>query len=99
MRKKPHFLLLIGIVLLLPIIGYAVSYISTLFFPLAEQTDFINAFFVLCFIGGLLAIPYWMLKLMLQAFHVINPQEKQVRFKDIAKDQDQLNHTGPESTV
>jgi hypothetical protein len=77
----------------LPFLAYYIGYNATYLGKLENLGIYLLLSIFL--IIGLLAVPYWMLKLSSRAEKEINPKARELRLKDIPKDIDQLHgHSG-----
>ena len=90
MRIAVRNIAVIGAVLVLGAAGYTVMYLLTYTVPMGHTSGFNQALyaFVLIIIG--LAVPYWILKLVLHEAHKRDSSEKEITLKDIPKDKEEL---------
>jgi len=91
MKKNSKILSITAVIIVLPIIAFALSYGLNEVAPLSSNVDIYTAFFMLLLIAIGIGVPYAMLKLMSQASHIAHPEEKVIEIKDIPKDKDQMD--------
>lgn len=90
MHKK-HHLLWLALIPILAVAGYAVMHGLIYALPVSENNTTVNILFT-CFIIAMgLAIPYFMLKIGMHEAHLQNPDEKELRLRDIPKDKQQIS--------
>lgn len=82
-------------IILLPILGYGVTHYVTETLSLTGDEMLTLVLLYAAMIAILLTIPYLMLKLLFHQAHLENPDEVELKMKDIPKDQDQLEHDHP----
>lgn len=84
---------LVLVIIALPILGYVLTYGMNLIMPMSEHgTGYHLALVIAIFAMGML-VPYFMIKLLSRAGHLVDPQEKEVRMRDIPKDKDDFERT------
>jgi uncharacterized membrane protein YqjE len=86
---KQHYGRLIGVVLLIAFIGYAVMHLLVYVLPLSQNTTGMNAVFTVIIIALGLSVPYWMLKFGIHQARMHDPREKEMTLKDLPKNQDE----------
>lgn len=81
-----HLTIILTILLVL-LGGYGFMYMLSFAFPDSSAGQL---FTMALFAVIVLAVPYWVIKLMTKDAHLRNPREKEMHLRDIPKDKDQL---------
>lgn len=90
MKKIPSYMYIFAIIIL-PVLGYGITYGLTVIFPITQLAGIPQAFLVLIITCFLLVVPYWMLKFMGTAAHRMDPEEKEFELEDLPKDKEQFD--------
>lgn len=92
MKKSSKHLSLVLLVMLIPLVGYALMHGLIYLFPMEGSSDNTASylFYTLIIIGLGLGVPCLMLKTGFHAAHTRNHKEKELSLADVPKDKEQL---------
>lgn len=93
MEKRHRIFYIIAVIVLLPLLGYGIPYGLNLAVPMSENGTPYHLFYYIFLIAVVLAVPYWMLKLMSRAAHKVNPEEKEMQLEDVPKDKEEMRRS------
>jgi len=91
-RNDSKMFTITAIIIALPVVAFGLTYGLNLIAPLTGSVDIYSAFFMLMMIIVGVGVPFLMLKLMSNAAHIHNPDEKVIEMRDIPKDKQQMDH-------
>ncbi len=95
MNNTHKAVLMTGLVILIPVVGYGIMQMLVYLFPMSEQSYVSHFMMTLAIIALGLVVPYWMLKGSFHVAHLNNSDERELHLRDLPKNGDEIGPHEP----